>query len=164
MPKAVHHFAILAPVPLEHLETGLTVCDAAGYVAYGTMKWELFRQIDDLREGEPVPVLIYPSDTDTPSHSNYMVSWWGWYVGHSRSKGGAHKDGMLHRPSSTEKYEADNKGHWAIFWHLEGLRQLPSSMYLPLGKIPTIAGGWRKNAPPRGPELVTLPESLSYES
>lgn len=163
MPSVVHHFAILAPVPLEHLETGAPVAEATGYVAFGTAKWELFQKIDADREGEAVPVLIYPSDSDGPASSNLKVSWWGWYTGHSQSKGGAHQDGMLHRPPSTAKYPADNSGHWAIFWHVAGLRRLPSDKQLPISKVPTIKGGWRKNAPPRGPELVALPELLSYE-
>lgn len=34
---------------------------------------------------------------------------------------------------------------------------------MPIGKIQGFKGGWRKTAPPRGPELVTLPELLSCE-
>lgn len=164
MPEAVHHFAILAPVPLEHLETGVPVSEMTGYVAFGSTKWELFHKIDSDRAGAPVPVLIYPSDTDTPTDTNYRVSWWGWYIGHSKSRGGAHINGLLHRPPSTEQYAADNAGHWPIFWHVAGLRKLPKEKHLPIGKVPTIKNGWRKQAPPRGPELVALPEALSYET
>jgi hypothetical protein len=164
LPDVVHHFAILAPVPLEHLQSGALIAAETGYVAFGSAKWELFRQIDAEREGAPVPVLIYPSHDDTPATMNFVVSWWGWYVGHSESKGGAHVAGMAHRPPTTIKYEADNSGHWAVFWHVQGLRELPPDKRLPIGKIPKIKGGWRKTAPPRGPELVTLPETLSYES
>lgn len=164
MPSAVHHFAILAPVPLEHLESGAPVAEATGYVAFGTSKWELFQQIDADREQAPVPVLIYPSDRDIPVSANLKVSWFGWYVGHVHGKRGAHPDGMTHRPPSTERYRADNLGHWAAFWHVRGLRQLPSEKHLPISKVPTIKGGWRKSAPPRGPELVALPETLSYEA
>ena len=95
---------------------------------------------------------------------NLVVSWWGWYVGHSESKGGAHKEGMLHRPPTTGAYSTDNSGHWAVFWHVQGLRELPAEKRLPIGKVPTTKSGWRKTAPPRGPELVALPETLSYES
>ena len=164
MPQAIHHFAILAPVPLEHLETGVLVSEATGFVAFGTSKWELFQKVDTMREGHPIPTLIYPSWGEEPASSNLKVSWYGWYIGHVHSKAGAHPDGMTHRPPSTKQYSADNAGHWAVFWHVRGLRQLPPEKCLPINKVGTIKGGWRKNAPPRGPELVALPESLSYES
>jgi hypothetical protein len=163
MPPAVHHFAILAPVPLEHLETGMPIAEATGYVAFGTAKWELFQRIDTMRDGAQIPVLIYPSWGQDTVTTGLKVSWFGWYIGHTHSKGGAHTDGMTHRPPSTEKYGADNKGHWAAFWHVSGLRKLEADNCMPISKVPTIKGGWRKNAPPRGPELVALPEQLSYE-
>ena len=164
MPSAIHHFAILAPVPLEHLRSGAPVAEATGFVAFGTSKWELFQQIDVDREQAPIPVLIYPSDQDIPASTGLKVSWFGWYVGHVHSKVGSHPNGMTHRPPSTEQYPADNLGHWAAFWHVRGLRQLAPEKHLSISKVPTIKGGWRKAAPPRGPELVALPDSLSTET
>lgn len=164
MPDVVHHFAILAPVPLEHLQSGAPIAAQTGYVAFGSAKWELFRQIGADRDGSPVPVLIYPSHTEFPGSMNLVVSRWGWYVGHSESKAEAHKEGMLHRPPTTGAYSTDNSGHWAIFWHVQGLRELPPDKWLPIGKVPKIKNGWRKIAPPRGPELVAVPETLSYET
>lgn len=158
------HFAILAPVPLEHLQTALDVCANEGSVAFGTRKWELFRSLDQQRDGQPVAALIYPShDEDLPAKDTFIVGWFGWYVRSIDSKGGAHPDGMKYRPPTTADYPADNKGHWAAFWHVKGLRELPKEKQLPISKIQGFKGGWRKNAPPRGPELATLPELLSYE-
>lgn len=163
MPDVVHHFAILAPIPLEHLQSSAPVAAKTGYVAFGSSKWELFRQLDVDRQGAPVPVLIYPSHTDSPATMNFTVSWWGWYIGYTDSKGGAHTLGMQHRPPTTGAYATDNVGHWPVFWHVQGLRELPRDKWLPIGKVPKIKNGWRKTAPPRGPELVALPETLSYE-
>jgi hypothetical protein len=160
--KAVHDFAFLAPVPLQHLQSGLKVA-ARGYVAFGTRKWELLRKLDEMREGAPVPALIYPSHEDVPAKLTFLVCWYGWYVGHVDSPHGKHPLGMEHRPESTAQNPNDNQGHWAAFWHVEGLRELPKEKHVPIGKIGTIKGGWRKNAPPRGPELVELPELLSHE-
>jgi hypothetical protein len=158
------HFAIQAPVPLEHLQAGLDVCAKEGAVAFGTRKWELFRDLDQKRDGLPVAALIYPShDEDLPAKDTSIVCWFGWYVRSVDSKGGAHPDGMKYRPRTTAKYSPDNKGHWTTFWHVEGLRELAADKRLPIGKIQGFKGGWRKNAPPRGPELITLPESLSDE-
>jgi hypothetical protein len=152
------HFAILAPVPLEHLKSGLAVCHEQGSVAFGTMKWELFRQIDELREGSRVAALIYPShEENLPAKDSFIVTWFGWYTHFRDSKDAMNSDAML-RPPPTK-----TDGRWAIFWHVAGLRELPKSKQLPIKKIQGFKG-WRKNPPPRGPELVTLPELLSYEN
>jgi len=157
------HYAILAPVPLQHLESGLDICSKEGSVAFGTRKWEFFRDLDEKRDGQPVAALIYPShDEDLPAKLTFIVSWFGWYVRSVDSRRGFHPDGMKYRPPTTEI--TDNKDNWATFWHVEGLRELPRVKQLPIGRIQGIRGGWRKNAPPRGPELVTLPELLSYET
>jgi hypothetical protein len=34
-------FAILAPVPLEHLQSGKDIAETEGFVAFGSRKWEL---------------------------------------------------------------------------------------------------------------------------
>ena len=43
-------FAILAPVPREHLEEAPGVSASTGHVAFGSDKWELFRDIDARRK------------------------------------------------------------------------------------------------------------------
>lgn len=157
-------FAILAPVPLEHLESGKSVAEQEGFVAFGSQKWELFREVDQRRRGQKVPVLLYPSHEDVPAKMSFIVTWFGWYTGHVESVGGAHPLGMKHRPPSTARYQSDNAGHWGVFWHVEGLRELPPSQRLPIADVETLKGGsWRKNAPPRGPELVAIPDSLNLE-
>jgi hypothetical protein len=162
--NVVHHFAILAPVPLEHLQSGKDIAAREGFVAFGTRKWELLRKLDELREGAPVPALIYPSHEDVLAKDSFVVCWFGWYIGHEQSRHGAHPLEMKHRPPTTAQYPSDNRGHWAAFWHVRGLRELPKEKHVQIGKIGTVKGGWRKDAPPRGPELVALPETLSYES
>ena len=161
--NAQHHFALLAPVPLEHLESGKEIGTREGFVVFGTRKWELLRKLDELRGGAPVPALIYPSHEDTPAKLSYVVCWYGWYVGSVETANGQHPLDMKHRPPTTANYIGDNRGHWAAFWHVEGLRQLPKTRHVPIGKLGTIKGGWRKNAPPLGPELVEFPELLADE-
>lgn len=162
MPSA-HSFALLAPVPLEHLQSGLEVAAHEPFVAFGTRKWELLRKLDEMRGEAPVATLIYPSHEDAEASTALRVSWFGWYVGHVDSRGGAHPDGMRYRPTTTANYQADNKGHWAAFWHVVGLRQLQPTKQINIGKIQGFKGGWRKDAPPRGPELVTLPDQFYDE-
>lgn len=40
------NIALLAPVPLHHLQDGYQVARQQGKVAFGSMKWELFRELD----------------------------------------------------------------------------------------------------------------------
>ena len=56
--------ALLAPVPLVHLEDGANICHEKGKVAFGSRSWEVFRELDELRKKQPVPVLIYASISD----------------------------------------------------------------------------------------------------
>lgn len=150
-------FAILAPVPLEHLQSGQGIAAENGFVAFGSRKFELFRDIDERREGEPVPVLIYPSHEDDPTKTSSLVSWVGWYIGSEETQNGRHSLGMKHRPPTTGQYATDNKGHWAVFWHVQKLSALPAADRFPISKLQTVKGGWRKDAPPRGPDIVAWP-------
>src|SRR5690606_29577888 len=128
-------FAILAPVPSEHRCSGKDVATAEGFVAFGSMKWELFRRVDALRGGQEVPVLIYPSHEGAPAKLSFVVSWFGWYIGHVDSVGGSHPDNMKHRPPTTGHFPPDNSGHWAVFWHVTRLRQLSKELRMPIGDI-----------------------------
>ncbi|MGY3138428.1 hypothetical protein ACVWZM_009110 [Bradyrhizobium sp. USDA 4501] len=51
----IKDFAILAPVPLEHLQSGADIAHKTGFVAFGSRKWELFRKVDELRGSARVP-------------------------------------------------------------------------------------------------------------
>ena len=155
-------FAILAPVPLEHLDAGQDILAKESYVAFGSRKFELFRAIDERRNGEDVPVLIYPSHEDNQVGSSFKVSWLGWYIGKEETHNGRHSLGMKHRPPTTRQNPADNTGYWAVFWHVSKLVQLAESKCFPISELQTIKDGWRKNAPPRGPELVAKPEFIDF--
>ena len=155
-------FAILAPIPLEHLESGQAIAEEKGFVAFGSRDWELFRGIDERREGAPVPVLIYPSHKDGPAKVTTTISWVGWYIGSEETPSGRHSLGMEHRPSSTGQYAADNIGHWAVFWHVRKLSPLAVKDCFKISELQTIKGGWRKNAPPRRPALVAAPAFVAF--
>ena len=154
--------AILAPVPLEHLESGQKIAAREGYVAFGSRKWELFRDIDERRGDEPVPVMIYPSHENDTARLSYQVSWLGWYIGSEETNTGRHSRGMKHRPPTTSTSPTDNAGHWSVFWHVNKLVRLANSDRFPISKLHTVKGGWRKSAPPRGPELVATPEFINF--
>lgn len=154
--------ALLAPVPQGHLEAGQTVAAERGFVAFGSRKFELFRLIEERREGWPVPVLIYASHEEEPVTLNSLISWVGWYIGSEETHSGRHSRGMEHRPATTADNPTDNLGYWAVFWHVERLQPLAVENRFPLSRLQTIAGGWRKDAPPRGPELVARPSFVIF--
>ncbi|MDE2517717.1 MAG: hypothetical protein KGL12_16950 [Rhodospirillales bacterium] len=156
----IQSFSILAPVPLEHLESGVEIADRTGFVAFGSRKWQMFREVEELRDGAQIPVLIYPSHEGLPAKNSFIVSWVGWYIGCKESDSGKHPEDMAHRPPTTGQYATDNHGHWAVFWHVRALQKLPAKQHLPISAIQTVKGGWRKNAPPRGPEMVATPSTL----
>ena len=155
----IRDFSILAPVPLEYLRSGVEIASNTGFVAFGSLKWELFRKVDELRGSARILVLIYPSHEELPAKDSFVVSWVGWYVGCEESGIGKHSKIMAHRPPTTDQYTSDNQGHWAVFWHVSDLCELPAGQRLPISAIQTVEGGWRKSAPPRGPELVATPST-----
>lgn len=113
--------AILAPVPYEHLESGEEVCRREGKVAFGSMKWEFFRDLDARATGEKVPVYLYASWAEGAAQP--LATWRATYIGHVEGSGAGHPDGMRYRPPTTGKYPTDNS-EWAVYWEVEGLGRL----------------------------------------
>jgi hypothetical protein len=154
--------ALLVPVPLEHLIDGIAVCDRQGKAAFGSRAREIFRQLDKLRNGQPVEVYIYASHA--PGRSSFKVSWRGIYLGYVEGIHGAHPQGMQFRPPSTAKYEDDNQGHQAVFWEVAQLWELATQEYIPTCRF----YGWdkreffEKNFIPKGPILVHHPLPLKW--
>lgn len=148
--------ALLAPVPLVHLQDGLEICATKGKVAFGSRAWEVFRDLDDLRAGRDVPVLIYASmsDSDGPA----AVSWQAQYIGHVYSKNGAHPAGMEFRPPSTAESSSDNLGWWAVFWGVHELNEIPEDQRVPVQEIQSRTGQFYKPSfIPEGPVIVQNP-------
>lgn len=152
-------FALLAPVPLAFLESGLEVCTREGFVAYGSRKWELFVELDRLRAGGVVPVLIYPSYEDDEVKLAYEICWTGSYTGHVRAPGGIHPEKMRYRPDVARQYPTDMSGYWAIYWHVSELKRLPDGDWRPISSLRSHKSGkfWKAGSPPRGPEIVERP-------
>lgn len=119
-------FAILAVVPEMHLISGAeTIAKLTEEssneikVAFGSMAFEAFRQMDKLREDKLLEVLIYASDlSDQPLKS--IASWRGLYTGHVASRNGRYPGNKKFRPPST----LSDKPTWAVFWELQELEPL----------------------------------------
>ena len=149
--------ALLAPVPIAHLESGLEICDREGKVAFGSRAWEVFRELESCTGGKPVSVYIYASyeHADGPPAATWMAR----YAGHVESNHGAHPDGMRYRPPTTADYPADNLGHWAVFWEVESLRRLGEDDWIPTHAFGGYGkkGKYKKGFVPEGPLVVSPP-------
>ncbi|MGH7614594.1 MAG: hypothetical protein ACREMW_11220 [Gemmatimonadales bacterium] len=152
-------FAILAPVPLVHLESALTIAGQQPYVAFGSRKYELFEAIDRDRGSELVPVLIYPSHDEDRVEFDYKVSWSGWYVGSCSDQETKFADQRAgRRPPSAKAYPNDNASFWSTFWHVAALIRLPQHEHREIRDLNNFrTGAERENAAPRGPERILSP-------
>ena len=124
-------FAILAPVPKEHLLDAMETCDREGKIALGSEAWELFRQVDELRKGSEVEVLIYPCHADSEKPMRMEASWRGVYVGHQPSRRGRYPGDKRFRPP----FAQTDKPTWAVFWEIRDLIELPDSDYIPMTSL-----------------------------
>lgn len=143
--------AILAPVPLIHLQGGVEVCEREGRVAFGSQAWSFFTHLDD-HDGLGDPVLIYASHADDPRPG---ITWIASYLGYVHSKGGAHPSRDRYRPPSCRR--EDRQGYWAGFYEVADLRQLASNDEIPIGTLHDADGHrYKKPFIPEGPTAVTL--------
>lgn len=149
-------FALLTPVPLEHLPSALETCLREGKVAFGSRAGLVFAELENRTEGASVDVLIYASGglSGPPS-----VTWTARYLRTVGAKNGAHPEGMTFRPASTQQYALDNHGHWLIFWEVAGLRRLEDHQKLPIGKLfgADRASAFKPTFRPEGPIIVRAP-------
>lgn len=153
-------FAILAPVPEIHLKSGLEALAQQieqeiipPFVAYGSMDFEVFGEVEKLRNGKAVEVLIYAAEQEGDRPLNPEVMWKALYVGCDRASGGGKYRGKaVHRPASTAGERA-----WGIFWKVTQIEVFKSG--LPIGKLQTYKT--RKPYPsrfvPEGPVLIDYP-------
>lgn len=148
--------ALLAPIPLEHLESGKDICVKEGKVAFGSNAFEVFRELDKIRDGLKVNAFLYASHDPG---SQLQVTWHALYVNHVESQQGTHPDGMKYRPSSTLKYKNDNVGHWGIFWEVEKLHNLSSGERLWISELQSLNTEkyFAKHFVPEGPLLIQYP-------
>lgn len=128
------HAALLAPVPEEHLKDGIKTAKEHGKAAYGSRKYDVFHRLDQLRDGEPVPVYIYASHPEQPVGPK--VTWEGLYVGFVPAAGlGRYPDDMKYRPPSATKHPDDVAGHWLIYWHVSKLKRLDEDDWISIADI-----------------------------
>jgi hypothetical protein len=154
-------FAILAPVPEQHLISGLDAIaqqlDAdppqnPPLLAYGSDAFEVFGQADQLRKETSVQMYFYASHAKEQP-LNHQATWRATYIGHVHSRRGRYPGSALHRPASTQ----NDAPTWAVFWRVQDLEKLekpiPIAYFRPLEKKTHLTARFI----PEGPMLVSLP-------
>lgn len=142
--------ALLAPVPIGLLRQAGAVIDAKGKVAFGSRAWELFRSLDELRDGLPIDVFIYASKTDVLEK---VVSWRGRYLGHVEGVDGKHPAGRRYRSRLAME---DGSGWWAVFWELDNLEQIPPISTADLRGYGVVSN-YGSSFVPEGPIIIDHP-------
>ncbi|BAU14378.1 hypothetical protein LEP3755_49250 [Leptolyngbya sp. NIES-3755] len=157
-------FAILAPVPEMHLISGLEAIaaqldsddlasDQLPKVAFGSMDFELFAEVEKARSGKAIEVLIYASHAKGDQPLNPEVTWRGLYVGYVPSRRGRYPGKSIHRPPST----ATDSPTWAGFWEVQELERLKTA--IPIAKLrgKNKKTNYQARFIPEGPVLIEFP-------
>ncbi len=133
-------FALLASVPETDLISGLEAIaaqldaddlppDHLPKVAFGSMAFEVFAEVEKLRSGKAIEVFIYASNAKGEQPLNPEATWRGLYVGYVGSRRGRYPDKAIFRPKST----AADRPSWAVFWEVQELELLKTPM--PIGSL-----------------------------
>ncbi|MCX6621571.1 MAG: hypothetical protein NTY38_10930 [Acidobacteria bacterium] len=143
------HIALLAPVPLVHLESALETKTPDGQVAFGTKAWELFNKLDERRAGLPVDVYIYESRPEGSFEGK--VTWHARYIRLEPDRGKA----KPFRPKSTETDTFDGE----VYWTVESLRRMKPGEYIAVADFTGFGhrNPYGKSFPPHRPLLVERP-------
>ena len=133
-------FALLTPVPQVHLLSALEAIAAQldsdnlpsehlPKVAFGSMDFEGFGEVEKLRGGKAIEIFIYASHAKGDQPLNPEVTWRGLYVGYVGSRRGRYPGQSIYRPQST----ATDTPTWAVFWEVQELEPLKQS--IPIGSL-----------------------------
>jgi hypothetical protein len=141
------NIALLAPVPLEHLESGEK---KTGRVAFGSRADKLFVKLDERRGKDAVDVYIYASHSGGPA----VVSWKARYVKTVPAVSGSYpKNHPTNRPESTFTDTPDS----TVFWEVDDLKPLKPP--IPIGELRGLDNkkNYGHQFRPRGPLLIEDP-------
>ena len=138
--QKIQAFALLTSVPEMHLISGLEAIaaqldseelppDLSPKVAYGSMDFEVFAEVEKLRNGKAVDVFIYASEAKGDQPLNPEVTWRGLYIGCVGSRRGRYPGKAIFRPQST----ATDSPTWAVFWEVQQLERLKTP--IPIGNL-----------------------------
>jgi hypothetical protein len=148
--------ALLAPVPEEHLISGQAMCSEVGRVSFGSRDFEVFRKLDEQREGAPCQVLVYASWPNVPPVGFPRITWTATYLRtvDARSDGSPPKG--IFRPVSTKNYPGDKKGHWGVYWEVTDLQKCEGDQQLAISSLrgKNSAKNYLKTFHPERPMII----------
>lgn len=164
--QKTHAFAILAPVPEEHLLSGLEAIAAQldsdnlppnhlPKVAFGSMDFEVFGEAEKLRGGQSIEGLIYASHAKGDQPLNPEVTWRGLYVGFVGSRRGRYPGKAIYRPKST----ATDSSTWTVFWEVQDLERLKTPLLIGSLRGKDKKANYQARFLPEGPVLIESPWS-----
>lgn len=162
--QKTYAFALLAPVPEMHLISGLEAIaaqfdsddlqpDQLPKVAFGSMDFEVFGEVEKLRGGRAVDVFIYASHAKGDQPLNPEATWRGIYVGYVASRRGRYPGKSIHRPKST----ATDTPNWAVFWEIQELEQLKKPVAIGSLRAKNKKTNYQARFIPEGPVLIEHP-------
>lgn len=144
-------WALLAPVPNPHLESGYPVCQREGRVAYGSDSVEVMSMTAAEARGSKIRVLFYASHA--PDAVPARVTWIGKFVQLEAPRNGRHPQQDRLRPPTTK-----DDGAWQIFYEVSDLQPFPASEHLLLSELKKRRGPkLSKTFLPLGPLLIENP-------
>lgn len=149
-PKA--DVALLTPVPEMHLNAGLGVCAATGFVVFGSDAGMTLSELRQLVDPEhAADILFYGSHTHNggPPAATFR----GRFVDYDGAVAGKAKASWTkHRPPTTE-----TDGPWLSFYLVSGLHKLETPV--PISSLTKRGnkGKLAKNFVPEGPLIIDTP-------
>lgn len=147
--------AVLAPVWEEFLDSAKEICETEGYVAFGTRADDAAQEIERVRAGNPIPILIYPSHQDGECLRSF-AEWIGvWSELVEALPDGTHPEGERHRPADSSGQKIDKDWAHYYFWHVTHLEKLKDGHAL--SKCRSQRSRKSLTAVPRYPLLVERP-------
>jgi hypothetical protein len=147
-PKA--DVALLAPVPEEHLLSGLEQCRAEGFVAFGTDAGMVFSELKQLvDQGHPADILFYASRIS----NSRLATFRGRFVDYDGAVGGKSKPSWAkYRPASTS-----NDTSWSSFYLVREIHLLEIPLPIASLKKRGNKGKFKSTFVPLGPIIIDTP-------
>lgn len=144
--------ALLTPVPEMHLLSGLAVCAANGFAAFGTDSGMVLSEFRSLVDDEhPADILFYPSESTRSGPP--VATHRGRFAGYDGSVSGKAKPAWAnHRPPTTV-----NDGAWQSFYLVSELRELDPPILLSTLNKQATKGKLAKTFIPLGPLIIETP-------
>jgi hypothetical protein len=144
--------ALLAPVPEEHLESGLKQCQAAGFVAFGTDSSMVLSELKQLVDQEhTADVLFYASQTS--NSGSPKATFRARFVDYEGAVSGKAKPNWAkYRPESTV-----NDTIWSSFYLVRDIRLLEIPIPIASLKKRGDKGKFKSTFAPRGPIIIDTP-------